>query len=71
MAAQLKPGQGPLDYGNRLWLKILFAAIYFGCYLPYSALGQLTARALIDGGLAPAEAIDRIRRQPELVEDSY
>ncbi|MCB9749071.1 MAG: hypothetical protein H6713_03590 [Myxococcales bacterium] len=40
-------------------------------YLPYSALGQLTARALIDGGLAPADAIDRIRRQPELVEDSY
>ena len=25
MAAQLKPGSGPLDYGNRLWLKMLFA----------------------------------------------
>ena len=27
MAQTLKPGSGPLDYGNRLWLKILFAAI--------------------------------------------
>ena len=34
MAAQLKPGQGPLDYGNRFWLKVLFAAIFFVSVMP-------------------------------------
>jgi spermidine/putrescine transport system permease protein len=34
MAAELKPGQGPLDYGSRLWLKILFATIFFVLYAP-------------------------------------
>ena len=34
MAGQLKPGQGPLDYGSRLWLKSLFAAIFFLLYAP-------------------------------------
>ena len=38
MAAQLKPGQGPLDYGNRLWLKLLFAAIIFMLYVPIVTL---------------------------------
>ena len=38
MAAQLKPGQGPLDYGNRLWLKVLFAAIFFALYMPIITL---------------------------------
>lgn len=38
MAAQLKPGQGPLDYGSRLWLKILFAAIFFALYMPIITL---------------------------------
>lgn len=34
MAGQLKPGQGPLDYGSRWWLKTLFAAIFFVLYAP-------------------------------------
>ncbi len=38
MAAQLKPGQGPLDYGSRLWLKILFGAIFFLLYTPIVTL---------------------------------
>ena len=38
MAAQLKPGQGPLDYGNRLWLKLLFAGIFFVLYVPIVTL---------------------------------
>lgn len=38
MAAQLKPGQGPLDYGNRLWLKILFGTIFFLLYAPIFTL---------------------------------
>ena len=38
MAAQLKPGQGPLDYGSRLWLKILFGAIFFLLYTPIITL---------------------------------
>jgi spermidine/putrescine transport system permease protein len=38
MAAALKPGQGPLDYGNRLWLKALFAAIIFVLYVPIITL---------------------------------
>ena len=36
--AQLKPGQGPLDYGSRTWLKILFAAIFFVLYAPIVTL---------------------------------
>ena len=38
MAAQLKPGQGPLDYGSRTWLKILFAVIFFVLYAPIITL---------------------------------
>jgi spermidine/putrescine transport system permease protein len=38
MAAQLKPGQGPLDYGNRWWLRTLFAAIFFVLYIPIVTL---------------------------------
>ena len=38
MAGQLKPGQGPLDYGSRLWLKILFGAIFFVLYAPIVTL---------------------------------
>lgn len=38
MAAQLKPGQGPLDYGSRLWLKALFGAIFFILYAPIITL---------------------------------
>ncbi len=38
MAARLKPGQGPLDYGSRLWLKILFGAIFFILYAPIITL---------------------------------
>ncbi len=36
--AKLKPGRGPLDYGNRLWLKTLFAAILFMLYVPIVTL---------------------------------
>jgi spermidine/putrescine transport system permease protein len=38
MATQLKPGQGPLDYGNRLWLKTLFVAIFLALYIPIMTL---------------------------------
>jgi spermidine/putrescine transport system permease protein len=38
MAATLKPGVGPLDYGSRTWLKLLFAAIYFMLYVPILTL---------------------------------
>jgi spermidine/putrescine transport system permease protein len=38
MAATLKPGQGPLDYGSRLWLKILFVIIYIMLYVPILTL---------------------------------
>ena len=38
MAQALKPGSGPLDYGNRTWLKILFAAIFFALYAPIFTL---------------------------------
>ena len=38
MADQLKPGSGPLDYGNRLWLKILFGVIFFMLYVPIITL---------------------------------
>ena len=38
MADQLKPGSGPLDYGNRLWLKVLFGVIFFMLYVPIITL---------------------------------
>lgn len=38
MAAKLKPGQGPLDYGSRKWLKALFATIFFVLYAPIITL---------------------------------
>ena len=38
MAQELKPGQGPLDYGRRLWLKLLFAAIFVMLYVPILTL---------------------------------
>ncbi len=38
MAAQMKPGQGPLDYGSRLWLKLLFAGIIIVLYVPIITL---------------------------------
>jgi spermidine/putrescine transport system permease protein len=38
MASQLKPGQGPLDYGSRLWLKAMFVFIYVMLYVPIITL---------------------------------
>ena len=38
MAGNMKPGQGALDYGNRLWLKTLFGAILFMLYVPIVTL---------------------------------
>jgi len=38
MAAAMKPGSGPLDYGSRTWLKALFAAIFFMLYVPIVTL---------------------------------
>jgi spermidine/putrescine transport system permease protein len=38
MAVSLKPGQGPLDYGRRLWLKALFVIIYIMLYVPIITL---------------------------------
>ncbi|WP_119388980.1 ABC transporter permease [Taklimakanibacter lacteus] len=38
MAQTLKPGSGPLDYGSRTWLKLLFAAIFVALYAPIFTL---------------------------------
>jgi spermidine/putrescine transport system permease protein len=38
MATALKPGQGPLDYGSRWWLKLLFGFIFFTLYVPIITL---------------------------------
>lgn len=38
MAETLKPGSGPLDYGKRWWLKILFVAIFVALYAPIVTL---------------------------------
>jgi spermidine/putrescine transport system permease protein len=40
MKAQPKPknAQGPLDYGSRTWLKVLFASIFFVLYAPIITL---------------------------------
>jgi spermidine/putrescine transport system permease protein len=38
MAEKLKPGSGPLDYGNRLWLKLLFGFTLFVLYVPIVTL---------------------------------
>lgn len=38
MAQQLKPGTGPLEFGNRRWLQSLFAATIFVLYLPILVL---------------------------------
>jgi spermidine/putrescine transport system permease protein len=38
MAERLKPGSGPLDYGNRPWLRILFGATILVLYLPILSL---------------------------------
>jgi len=38
MAGKLKPGSGPLDYGSRLWLRILFVAIFIVLYVPIVTL---------------------------------
>ena len=38
MTKRLKPGSGPLDYGDRLWLKILFAVTVLTLYTPILTL---------------------------------
>lgn len=38
MAALLKPGSGPLDYGNRAWLRAFFVAIFVMLYVPIITL---------------------------------
>lgn len=38
MAAQLKPGQGPLDYGRRWWMKAIFALVTVFLYVPILTL---------------------------------
>jgi len=38
MAAYLKPGSGPLEYGKRWWLKALFGGIFFILYVPIFTL---------------------------------
>jgi spermidine/putrescine transport system permease protein len=37
-AARFKNVQGPLDYGSRTWLKVLFASIFFVLYAPIITL---------------------------------
>jgi spermidine/putrescine transport system permease protein len=38
MVETLKPGLGPLDYGSRWWLRILFVAIFIALYAPIFTL---------------------------------
>ena len=38
MSGQLKPGQGPLEYGRRRWLQSLFAVTLLVLYLPIAVL---------------------------------
>ena len=38
MRAKLKPGAGPLDYGSRMWLKILFLLTVMTLYAPILTL---------------------------------
>jgi spermidine/putrescine transport system permease protein len=38
MAAKLKPGTGPLEFGRRRWLQALFAFTLFVLYLPIAVL---------------------------------
>ena len=38
MAALLKPGQGPLDYGKRRWLRAVFVAVLVMLYTPILVL---------------------------------
>src|SRR5437868_926839 len=38
MRAKLKPGAGPLDYGSRMWLKILFLLTVITLYAPILTL---------------------------------
>jgi spermidine/putrescine transport system permease protein len=38
MAGLAKAGQGPLDYGSRTWLKVLFGAIFLTLYAPIVTL---------------------------------
>jgi spermidine/putrescine transport system permease protein len=38
MTKRLKPGSGPLDYGDRLWLKVLFAVTVLTLYTPILTL---------------------------------
>jgi len=38
VSAQLKPGQGPLDYARRPWIIILFAAVLVFLYAPIASL---------------------------------
>ncbi len=40
-------------------------------YLPYTALGRHAVEALRAGGLSEADAVDHVRRHPDLVEASY
>ena len=44
MADTLKPGAGPLDYGSRTWLKVLFAAIFVMLYVPIVTLIAFSAK---------------------------
>ena len=37
-ASTFRNVQGPLDYGSRTWLKVLFASIFFVLYAPIFTL---------------------------------
>lgn len=51
MASQLKPGQGPLEYGRRRWLQALFAATLFVLYLPIFVLVAFSFNEQNRGGV--------------------
>jgi spermidine/putrescine transport system permease protein len=51
MAQQLKPGTGPLEFGNRRWLQALFAATIFVLYLPIFVLVAFSFNEQNRGGV--------------------
>lgn len=58
MAQQLKPGTGPLEFGNRRWLQALFAATVFVLYLPILVLIAFSFNEQNRGGVWKAFTLE-------------
>ena len=71
MAAQLKPGSGPLEFGKRKWLQGLFAATLLVLYLPIFVLVaysfNIQNRGEVASGLGSP---GRITRKPGIIQRS-